>query len=114
MVATVSYGVNCVALVRLANGRGYYLRSERFDLRGRRAARMWVPIVPMPEYRFRDDARTVFLQQDDGIQHRPFTDDCDDVAVWYPAPGERFGPIEVPGAEPIPTSVLQYIGSSAI
>lgn len=111
---TVSYGVNCVALVRLANGRGYYLRSERFDLSGRRVARMWVPIVPMPEYHFRDDARTVFLQQDDGIQHRPFVDDFDDIAVWCPAPGERFGPIEAPGAEPIPTRVLQYIGSSAI
>lgn len=111
---TVSYGVNSVALVRLANGRGYYLRSERFDLRGRRVARTWVPIVPMPEYRFRDDARTVFLQQEDGIEHRPFTDDSDDVAVWYPAPGERFGPVETPGIEPIATRVLQYIGTSAL
>ena len=103
----------CIFLVQLDEGGSYYLRAEKRDADSKPVV-WWLRMSPDQPNRFRDDARAVHREVRQGVEDKPFRVAAHDVAVWYPAPNERWGPLRGTDIPAVPSRVAEYIGPSTL
>jgi hypothetical protein len=102
-----------VFLVQLDEGGSYYLRTEKRDGDGNPVV-WWLRVSPDRPSGFRDDARAVHREHRQEVEERLLRIAAHDVAVWYPAPNERWGLLQGTDIPAVPGSVVDYIGPSTL